>query len=151
MMSYDTEKQKLANYESLDNPKIGDYWNEMFVPYFIVVDVKGNDITVLSCMGGEQSYSRKHEPNARLEVDNGHWAFDYSKSMVVDRAWMEKAVKYGTIEGFVADVCNSEKTVKIAMEWRNWKQKEIRKQIQDLESKWEEFTGWKYLKENISL
>ena len=148
-MSYDHEKQKLQNYQSLDNPRIGDYWNEMFCPYFLVVDVKGDDITVLSCMGGPNSYNRKHEPNARIDKMDG-WCFDYSKSMIVNREWMTRAVKYGTIDGFVADVSNSEKTVAIAMEWRDWKQKDIRKQIENLEKKWNEFTGWAYLKDGVT-
>jgi hypothetical protein len=148
-MSYDMEKQKLLNYERLDNPKIGDYWQEMFCPYFLVVDVKGKDITVLSCLGGPNSYNRKHEPNAKIEVDNGHWTFDLTKSMVVDREWMSKAVKYDGIEGFVADVWNSEKNVGIAIEWRDWKQKEIRKQITDLEKQFNDFTGWSILKDEV--
>lgn len=147
-MSYDHEGQKLKNYESLDNPRIGDYWNEMFCPYFLVVDVKDDNITVLSCMGGPNSYKRTHEPNARIDLKDG-WSFDYSKSMVVNREWMTSAVKYGTVEGFVADVYNSEKTVQIAMEWRDYKQKEIRKQIEDLEKKWNEFTGWAYLRDGV--
>lgn len=149
-MSYDHEKQKLTNYESLDNPRIGDYWQEMFCPYFLVVDVKDKDITVLSCLGGPNSYNRKDEPCARIEVDSSSWTWDLSKSMVVDRDWMAKAVKYGSIEGFVADVWNSEKTVKMAMEWRDWKQKEIRKQIENLEKQFNEFTGWAYLKEGVT-
>ncbi len=149
MMSYDHEKQKLQNYESLDNPKIGDYWQEMFCPYFLVVDVKDKHITVLSCLGGPNSYNRKDEPCARIDVDKGHWTWDLSKSMVVDHAWMTKAVKYGSIEGFVADVWNSEKTVAVAMEWRDWKQKEIRKQITDLEKQFNDFTGWSVLKDGV--
>ena len=66
--------------------------------------------------------------------------------MVVNREWMTKAVKYETIDGFVADVGNSEKTVNIAMEWRNHKQKQIRKQIEELEKQWGEFTGWELIK-----
>lgn len=147
MLSLNKQDQK--NQQALDNPQPGDYWNEMFCPYFVVVDVKGKDITVLSCMGGPDSYNRKDELNARKEVDSGYWTFDYSKSMVVDRAWMEKAVKYGTIDGFVADVVQSEKTERIAQEWRNWKQKEMRRQIKELEAEWEKFTGWKYLKEEL--
>ncbi len=146
---FDHSEQNQKNQQALDNPQPGDYWNEMFCPYFVVVDVKGKDITVLSCMGGPDSYNRKDEPNARKQVDSNHWTFDYSKSMVVDRAWMEKAVKYGTIDGFVADVVQSEKTERIAQEWRNWKQKEMRRQIKELEAEWEKFTGWKYLKEEI--
>jgi hypothetical protein len=142
-MSY--ENQKLKNHESLDNPKIGDYWHEMFCPYFLVVDVKGKDITVLSCMGGPNSFNRKNEPNAKIEVKDG-WSFDLSKSMVVNREWMAKAVKYGTIEGFVADVVNNQKTVSIAIEWRDYKQKDIRRQIEHLEKEFNDFTGWNILK-----
>lgn len=149
IMPYDAEKQRLANQAALDNPNPGDYWNEMFCPYFVVVDVKGDDITVLSCLGGPTSFNRKHELNARISVDTGHWGFDYSKSMVVNRAWIEKTVRYDTIDGFVADVVSSEKTQKIVEEWRDWYQKDIRNKIQDLQQQWEEFTGWQYLKETV--
>ena len=142
-MNIDYEERKVRNQQGLDNPMIGDYWQEMFCPYFLVVDVKNDDITVLSCLGG--IYTRKHEPNARIDV-NGGWTFDLSKSMVVNREWMSRAVKYESIEGFVADVGNSEKTVKIAMEWRDYKQKQIRNKITELEKQWEEFTGWSLLK-----
>ena len=149
-MSYDHAKQLEDNQRALDDPQPGDYWQEMFCPYFLVVDVKGDNITVLSCLGGPNSFNRKHELDARIKLDKDHWTWDLSKSMVVNRDWIAKAVKYDSIEGFVADVWNSEKTVKMAMEWRQWRQKELRKQIQDLESKWEEFTGWKYLKEDVN-
>lgn len=139
----DYEKQKKQNQESLDNPRIGDYWQEMFCPYFLVVDVKNDNITVLSCLGG--LYTRKHELNAKIDLKDG-WTFDLSKSMVVNREWMSRAVKYESIEGFVADVGNSKKTVKIAMEWRDYKQKQIRNKITELEKQWEEFTGWGILK-----
>ena len=148
-MSYDYEKQKLANYESLYNPRIGDYWQEMFCPYFLVVDVKEKDVTVLSCLGGPNSFTRKHELNAKIHLDRDHWTWDFSKSMVVDRNWIFKAVKYDSNEGFVADVWNSEKTVKIAMEWRDWKQKDIRKQIINLEKQFNDFTGWSILKDGV--
>jgi len=149
-VSYDHAKQLEDNQRALDDPQPGDYWQEMFCPYFLVVDVKGDNITVLSCLGGPNSFNRKHELDARIKLDKDHWTWDLSKSMVVNRDWIAKAVKYDSIEGFVADVWNSEKTVKMAMEWRQWRQKELRKQIQDLESKWEEFTGWKYLKEDVN-
>ena len=147
-MSYDYEKQKLNNQQSLESPRIGDYWQEMFCPYFLVVDVKGDDITVLSCLGG--GYTRKHELNAKIDLKDG-WTFDLSKSMVVNREWMTKAVKYESIEGFVADVGNSEKTVGIAMEWRDYKQKQIRNQIIELEKQWNEFTGWGTLKDGVTV
>ena len=149
-MSYDYEKQKRINEESLHNPRIGDYWQEMFCPYFLVVDVKDKDVTVLSCLGGPNSFNRKHELDARIELDKDHWTWDLSKSMVVDRNWIFKAVKYDSGEGFVADVINSEKTVKMAMEWRDWKQKDIRKQIINLEKQFNDFTGWSVLKEGVT-
>lgn len=147
-MSYDSEKQKLENQQKLDNPRVGDFWHEMFSPYFLVVDVKNDDITVLSCLGGPNSYTRKDEPNAKVDHGN-HYTFDVTKSMVVSRQWMSEAVKYSSIEGFVADVYNNPKTLNIAMEWRDWKQKEMRKQIEDLEKKFNEFTGWSILKDGV--
>ena len=147
-MNYDYEERKVKNQQSLENPRIGDYWHEMFCPYFLVVDVKDDDITVLSCLGGPDSFNRKHELNAKIDLKDG-WTFD--KSMVVNREWMTKAVKYESIEGFVADVGNSEKTVGIAMEWRDYKQKQIRNQIIELEKQWNEFTGWGTLKDGVTV
>lgn len=136
------------NQQALDDPKPGDYWQEMFCPYFIVVDAdhKQDRYTVLSCMGGPDSYNRKDEINAKIDSKEG-WSLDYSKSMVVNRDWIRKAVTYGTIPGFVADVVNSEKTRLIVAEWRNHVQQEMRRKIDSLQQEWEQFTGWKYLKE----
>ena len=148
-MSYDPKEQKLANNKALLDPQPGDYWHEMFCPYFIVVQVKKDAITVLSCLGGPNSYNRKDEPSAKVKNKDGTWSFDYSKSMVVDRAWIERAVKYETIDGFVADVVQSEKSKAIVDEWRHFTQKKMREQIAKLEDQWEEFTGWKYIKEGL--
>lgn len=146
-MSYDHQAQRLKNHDALLNPRPGDYWQEMFCPYFIVVDVRGADITVLSCLGGPDSFNRKDELNARKEVDGSSWCFDYGKSMVVDRAWIERAVRYESIDGYVADVVRSEKTELIVQQWRDFKQKDLRRQINELEQQWQEFTGWSALKE----
>jgi hypothetical protein len=150
-MSYDHKQQQLDNQYAMDNPRPGDYWSEMFSPYFVVVEVKGSKVRVLSCMGGPTSFNRKHELNARISVDNAHWSFDYSKSMVVDREWIAEAVRYSNIDGFVADVSRTERTERIVSEWRNWVQKDLRRQIVELQSTWEEFTGWKYLKEDVTV
>lgn len=138
-MKYSDEK----NQEAIINPKPGDYWHEMFCPYFLVVHVKDKDITVLSCI--EES-----ENNAKIDVPDG-WIFDYSKSITVNHEWIKDKVTYKTISGFVADVSNSEKTQSIVTEWRDHKQKELRKNIKFLEQEFEDFTGWKYLKkeENV--
>jgi hypothetical protein len=143
--------RELKNLESLMNPRPGDYWHEMFCPYFIIVDVdkETESYTVLSCMGGPDSYNRKEEPCARVDNRDGTWQFDYAKSMKVNHAWIERAVTYGNIDGFVADVVQSEKTELIVQGWRDWRQKELRSKIRDLEAEWEQFTGWKYLKEEV--
>jgi len=142
----DYEKQKIQNQESLDNPRIGDYWHERFSPYFVVVNREGDQFRVLSCMGGPHHYLRKDELNARIEIDRDHWTFDYSKSMLVDHEWIRRAVTYGSIDGFVADVVRTEKTQQIVTEWRDYQQKQIRNKITELEKQWEEFTGWSLLK-----
>ena len=97
---------------------------------------------MLSCMGGPHHYLRKDELNARIEIDKNHWAFDYSKSMLVDREWIRRAVTYGSIDGFVADVVRTEKTQLIVTEWRDWYQRDMRKKIEQMEQQWADFTGW---------
>jgi len=140
-------EQDLANQKSLAFPQIGDYWHEMFCPYFVIVNREGLKFRVLSCLGGPKSFTRKEEINARIEVDSGYWAFDYSKSMLVDNDWIRRTVTYGSIDGFVADVVNTPKTQQIAQEWRKHFAQDLRRQLVDLQNQYEEFTGWKYLKE----
>ena len=143
------ETQEHKNRSALETPRPGDYWHEMFCPYFLIVNVDKDEYTVLSCLGGPNSYSRKHELNAKVDDKDG-WHFDYSKSMKVDRAWISKALTYSTNNQFVADVVNSDRTQRVVAEWRDWTQKQIRKQIDQLESDWEAFTGWKTLKEETA-
>ena len=130
------------NQQALDNPTPGDYWHERFSPYFVIVNREGDQFRVLSCMGGPHHYLRKDELNARIEIDRDHWAFDYSKSMLVDREWIRRAVTYGSIDGFVADVVRTEKTALIVTEWRDWYQRDMRRKIDELEQQWADFTGW---------
>lgn len=128
-----TRAQDLKNIDALDNPQPGDYWQEMFCPYFIVVDAdkEEDSYTVLSCMGGPDSYNRKDEPCAKIEHKDG-WSFDYSKSMKVNHAWIEKAVKYGSINGFVADVIRSDKTRSIAEGWQQHRVQELVAELRTL-------------------
>ena len=135
-------QQKLANQKALAFPQIGDYWHEMFCPYFVIVNKEGDKYRVLSCLGGPKSFTRKDELNAQIQVDNGHWGFDYSKSMLVDHEWIRRTVTYESIDGFVADVVRSEKTAHIVTEWRDWYQRDMRKKIDELEQEWADFTGW---------
>lgn len=129
-MAYDREAQESLNESALKNPKVGDYWHERFCPYFQVVRVQGDQITVLSALSGGI--------NARVAVDDNSWAWDYDKHMVVDRAWIEKTVKYGNIVGFVADAARSPKLQSMADEWREH-------QVKKLRAEWEDLTGWSAL------
>ena len=135
----------LDNQQALEDPRPGDYWHERFSPYFVIVNQEGDQFRVLSCMGGPHHYLRKDELNARIEIDRDHWGFDYSKSMLVDREWIRRAVTYGSIDGFVADVVRSEKTQLIVTEWRDWYQRDMRRKIDELEQQWADFTGWSAL------
>ena len=150
MTNEQIRKQDLANQKALAFPQIGDYWHEMFCPYFVIVNKEGDQFRVLSCLGGPKSFTRKHELNAQIEVDSGHWGFDYSKSMLVDHEWIRRTVRYESIDGFVADVVQSEKTARIVQEWREHKRLTMLEEIERLEEEYEKFTGWKYLKEGIT-
>jgi hypothetical protein len=119
-MSYDHKAAQKLNETALANPQPGDYWQEMFCPYFVVTAVAGDDITVLSCFGGPNSFSRKNETNAKVDNKDGTWSFDYSKHMVVDREWMRRAVRYESIDGFVADVIRNDKFKTVVKEWKQF-------------------------------
>lgn len=122
-----------TNKEALDNPQPGDYWEEHFSPYFLVVAAKGNRITVLSCLGGGMSSTRKHEQCAKVELKDG-WTLDISKYMIVDKEWIKNAVCYKNIDGFVADVHRgSETMMSIVDDWRDMRRAELKIQLEELE------------------
>jgi hypothetical protein len=53
--------------------------------------------------------------------------------MVVDRAWVEKAVRYGSIDGFVADVARDrEKMMSIVKEWKQYHAQRLLKELKGL-------------------
>lgn len=132
---YDHTAQQSMNKQASVLPQPGDYWHERFCPYFLVVAVnpKQDQYTVLSCFGGPNSFSRKDEINAKVDNKDHTWSFDYSKHMVVDRAWIEKAVKYGSIDGFVADVARDrEKMMSIVKEWKQFHAQRLLKELKGL-------------------
>jgi len=141
------EEQLLLDADALENPKIGDYWHEMFCPYFIIVDIKDKKFTILNCSDGGMN---RKETNAKVDNRDGTWSFDYSKSMVVDHEWIRETVTYSSIKGFVADVSRTEKSMRVVEEWRDYVQKSMLEEIDKLKAKWEEFTGWSLLKGDIN-
>ena len=83
-----TERSK----EAFKNPLPGDYWNEMFCPYFVILAKTKND-TLIVC--------DKTKP-----VGTTHWTWDLEKVIEVSMDYMNR-VKYDTIDGFCADVSSS--------------------------------------------
>lgn len=88
-MSYDHAKQKVLNQKHLDDPKVGDYWHEMFCPYFIITEVRALDITVL---------------DKTIGLPENRFTFDETKPRIIKRSDLAKEVQYSTSDEFMADV-----------------------------------------------
>ena len=116
-----TKAERTAlNQDGIDNPQVGDYWHEMFSPYFLVVDVTGDQITVLSCLSPPGTdRAKRGEPFARIMNKDDTWCFDYSKHFVVDREWIKDAVTYSYSTGFVADLVRGGGIVECVKEWHD--------------------------------
>lgn len=119
------------NQDAVDNPQVGDYWHERFCPYFIVVKVKDDDITVLSFVGGPESYNRKDEINAKIKNGDNTWSADCSKHMIVNREWIKKLVSYGSIPGFVADVVRYGESSKMVIEWKEFHRARLEQELKE--------------------
>ena len=141
---------KELNQDGIDNPQVGDYWQERFCPYFFVVDVKGNDITVLSCIGGPDSLNRKYDINAKIDNKDGTWSLDYTKHMLVDRDWIRDLVTYKSIPGFCADVVRKGPDSPIAVEWRSYKCDLLYKEWTAIKKEWEDLSGLTYIIKDIN-
>ena len=89
------KSNKIQNQEALDKPQPGDYWHEMFSPYFIILKVIGNKLIIC---------------DTRKDVDKNHWTWSLKDWKLVDKNYLKKKVTYSTIDGFCADVVrNSQK------------------------------------------
>jgi hypothetical protein len=124
--------QQELNEQALTDPHPGDYWHEMFCPYFLVVAVNGRKITVLSALGGPNSFDRKEEICALVDNGDGTWSWDVTKSIVVDHEWMKDTVMYKTISGFVADVVRNDRHRAVAKEWIAYRVREMKKELDSL-------------------
>lgn len=102
----------ILNRDALIDPHIGDYWHEMFVPYFVIVDIEDDVYTVLNFI--------RSKPNCAY-IDNGDtWSIDFSKSIKVDKEWIERTVKYSSMDKFVAFVERNQRWTMIAQDWREY-------------------------------
>lgn len=102
--------QDIWNREALINPQIGDYWHEMFCPYFLIVDIRDDVYIILD-------FIRSRPHSAYVEHKDG-WSIDFSKAVQVNKEWIEKQVKYSTMDSFVANVVRKESWSLNAQKWR---------------------------------
>jgi len=90
------EKLVSKSEKRFKKPKPGDYWHEMFTPYFVVLAVK----PLIVC-------------DKTMERGDG-WYWDLSKAKEVSREWFEKRLTYSSpvMDGkLVAHVSTKSKTV----------------------------------------
>ena len=81
---------KITDEIHKNNPKVGDYWHEMFSPYHVVVDV--NKFYVAVC-------------DSTKRVNNSSWTWDTSKPLkFYTRDEYYNLHKYGTQDGWPCSV-----------------------------------------------
>jgi hypothetical protein len=77
------------NKERIANPQPGDYWHEMFCPYFVVVAAEGDQILIC---------------DKRVDVGRDRWTWDISQCRYATKAELRERVTYSTMpDGFCAD------------------------------------------------
>ena len=89
MASIDWDAQQRLDLEHCESPAEADYWEEMFCPVALVVEV--SDFSV--------SFLRKTVP-----VNDWHWTFDTTKVETMSRVDFKKWLSYGRIPGTWANV-----------------------------------------------
>jgi len=81
-------ERDVRNQTAFAHPSPGDYWNEMQVPYFVVLDIFDNGNLIIC---------------DEREVLHDHWTWDMAKAKEVPREYMNR-VLYKNSPGFVASV-----------------------------------------------
>lgn len=94
----------IENTKHLENPRVGDYWHEMFSPYFIVLQDNADDTFVIC-----DSFIH--------ELD--YWRFSLFESRTVTHDYLRKTVKYSSLDGFVADCTSSQKLMQTVKAWQD--------------------------------
>jgi hypothetical protein len=85
-----TAAYNAVNERHIVDPQVGDYWQEMFCPYFVVLD-RVTENQVLIC-----EKTKPAGPN--------HWTWDLDNLSLRTLEELRKKVSYSCIPGFVADV-----------------------------------------------
>lgn len=84
---YNHEKQQVLNLEYATNPQPGDYWEDMFCPVLLVLEVKNDKVTIVS---------------KTKEVDQFHWSWDFDKVQVLTVQELIDKLSYSYDSGAVA-------------------------------------------------
>ena len=87
-MAYNRKEQEQKNLKAYTDPLPGDYWSEMFSPYFVVLEVQSDSMIIC---------------DVKKDVYPDHWTWDLEKAKQVYKDYI-KRVRYQSIDGFVADV-----------------------------------------------
>ena len=99
------------NQASIENPSVGDYWEERFTPYFLILDVQGDKITLVSAFAWPAEESTFGLPvlaaKQYVSDESYGWTWDLTKYSVVSKEWIADRVMYKHFPGFVADVHNA--------------------------------------------
>lgn len=86
------EEQQRLNQKHFTMPVTGDYWQEMFCPYFIVLEVDYVKNEYIICA-------------ERVDVDREHWTFDLERALKVPHSYFNMLFyNNDATRGFVADV-----------------------------------------------
>ncbi len=75
------EEFKKKNNQHRNNPKAGDFWNEMMCPLLLVVDVSELGVLVME---------------DTKQCGNGHWTWDFDKLKFYNKSEFRKKTKHET-------------------------------------------------------
>lgn len=89
MDTTDWKEQEAISLEHCECPAVGDYWEDLFCPVALVVEVSDFSVSLL----------RK-----RVPVDAGHWTFDTDKVETMSRTEFRRWLSYGRTPGTWANV-----------------------------------------------
>jgi hypothetical protein len=84
-----TNQREVKNFKAYFDPLPGDYWHEMCMPYFVVLEVWENSNMIIC--------------DEKRNIDSTYWTWDLAKAREVTNDYM-KRVCYQQTDGFVADV-----------------------------------------------
>lgn len=87
------ETRDARNTEACDDPKVGDYWSEMFAPIVLVVDVRGGEIIYAEPTIHPTDRDAQCWNYAQLKVQDkeafGEWLHYSSGSSVSHKTWCD--------------------------------------------------------------